>query len=279
VKTWFITGTSKGFGRVWAQAALDRGDRVVATARDAATLQPLVAAHGDRVLALALDVTDKPAVDAAVAQAFEHFGRIDVLVNNAGYGHFGTIEELTEDEARAQIETNVFGALWVTQAALPRLREQGSGHILQVSSVGGVNAFPTIGIYNASKWALEAFSQALAGEVAPFGIRVTIVEPAGFATDWGGPSSVHSEPIAAYDAVRRQMQERRAQLGAHPGDPEATGPVILELVDSPEPPLRLFLGHNALALARAEYERRLQTWDQWDGLAQRAQGNLQTVPS
>ncbi len=141
------------------------------------------------------------------------------LVNNAGYGHFGTIEELTEDEARAQIETNVFGALWVTQAALPRLREQGSGHILQVSSVGGVNAFPTIGIYNASKWALEAFSQALAGEVAPFGIRVTIVEPAGFATDWGGPSSVHSEPIAAYDAVRRQMQERRAQLGAQPRRP------------------------------------------------------------
>ena len=120
MKTWFITGTSKGFGRIWAEAALDRGDRVVATARDAATLQALVDAHGDRVLALALDVTDKAAVDAAVDQAFEHFGRIDVLVNNAGYGHFGMIEELTEDEARAQIETNVFGALWVTQAALPR---------------------------------------------------------------------------------------------------------------------------------------------------------------
>jgi NAD(P)-dependent dehydrogenase (short-subunit alcohol dehydrogenase family) len=275
VKTWFITGTSKGFGRIWAQAALERGDRVVATARDARTLQPLVAAHGDSVLALSLDVTDRAAAESAVAAAVARFGSIDIVVNNAGYGHFGTVEELTEQEIRAQMETNFFGALWVTQAVLPQLREQGSGHILQVSSVGGVNAFPLLGAYHASKWALEAFSQSLAGEVAGLGIHVTIVEPAGFATDWSGPSAVTSQPIAAYDGAREAVAALRAQLGRNPGDPAATGPVILELVDLPEPPLRLMLGTNALAITRAEYERRLETWDRFDHLAQQAQGNLE----
>jgi NAD(P)-dependent dehydrogenase (short-subunit alcohol dehydrogenase family) len=135
-KVWFITGTSKGFGHVWAAAALDRGDRVAATARDTESLASLVERHGDAILPIALDVTDKTAVDAAVAQAHDHFGRLDVVVNNAGYGLFGTIEEITEQQARAQIETNLFGALWVTKAALPYLREQGSGHIIQVSSIG-----------------------------------------------------------------------------------------------------------------------------------------------
>src|ERR687885_2916842 len=150
-KTWFITGTSRGFGREWAQAALQRGDRVAGTARDPGTLDDLAAEHGDALLALALDVTDREACFAAVRQAHEHFGRLDVVVNNAGYGHFGMIEELTEDEARAQLETNLFGALWVTQAALPFLREQRSGHILQVSSIGGISGFPLVGIYHASK--------------------------------------------------------------------------------------------------------------------------------
>src|SRR5689334_9611001 len=157
-KVWFITGTSKGFGRIWAEAALARGDRVAATARDAATLEPLVATYGERVLAQALDVTDKAAVEAAVAAAHERFGRLDVVVNNAGYGYFGTIEEVDEAGSRAQIETNLFGALWVTKAALPILREQGSGHFIQVSSIGGVTAFAGIGLYHASKWGLEGFS-------------------------------------------------------------------------------------------------------------------------
>src|SRR3954447_4191994 len=151
-KVWFITGTSKGFGRIWAEAALERGDRVVATARNADTLTPLVDGYGDNVLALALDVQDKAAIDAAVERAHERFGRLDVVVNNAGYGLFGTIEEVTEQQARDQIETNLFGALWVTKAVLPILRAQGAGHIIQVSTIGGVNAFPGLGMYHASKW-------------------------------------------------------------------------------------------------------------------------------
>jgi NAD(P)-dependent dehydrogenase (short-subunit alcohol dehydrogenase family) len=191
-KVWFITGTSKGFGRIWAEAALARGDRVAATARDVKTLGPLVQRYGDRVAAISLDVTEKPAVHAAVSEAHERFGRLDVVINNAGYGLFGAIEEVSEAQARAQIETNLFGALWVTQAVLPILRAQRSGHIIQVSSIGGVNAFPMVGLYHASKWGLEAFSQSLAAEVAGFGIKVTVVEPSGFATDWGGPSAKHA---------------------------------------------------------------------------------------
>ena len=157
MKVWFITGTSKGFGHIWARAALARGDKVAATARNTDSLADLVDGYGENVLPLALDVTDKAAVDAAVKQAHEHFGRLDVVVNNAGYGLFGTVEEVSEEQARAQIETNLFGALWVTKAALPILREQGSGHIIQVSSIGGVNAFPILGMYHASKWGLEGF--------------------------------------------------------------------------------------------------------------------------
>ncbi|MCK5754073.1 MAG: SDR family NAD(P)-dependent oxidoreductase, partial [Mycobacterium sp.] len=152
-KVWFITGTSRGFGREWAIAALERGDKVAATARDVATLDDLAAEHGDALLPIQLDITDRDADFAAIKAAHDHFGRLDIVVNNAGYGQFGFVEELSEDEARAQIETNVFGALWITQAALPYLRAQRSGHILQVSSIGGITAFPNVGIYHASKWA------------------------------------------------------------------------------------------------------------------------------
>ena len=165
-KIWFITGASRGFGREWAIAALERGDSVAATARDTATLDDLAAKYGDALLPLRLDVTDRDAAFAAVEKAHERFGRLDVVVNNAGYGHFGMVEELSEADVRNQLETNLFGALWVTQAALPFLREQGSGHILQVSSIGGISAFPMVGAYHASKWALEGLSQALAQEVA-----------------------------------------------------------------------------------------------------------------
>src|SRR3954452_6840831 len=209
-KVWFITGTSKGFGRVWAEAALERGDRVVATARNADTLTPLVETYGDNVLALSLDVQDKAAVDAAVKRGHERFGRLDVVVNNAGYGLFGTIEEVSERQARDQIETNLFGALWVTKAALPILREQRSGHIVQVSSIGGVNAFPTVGLYHASKWGLEGFSQSLAQEIAEFGIKVTLVEPVGYATDWAGPSGVRAERLPAYAEVWKRREAMRA---------------------------------------------------------------------
>jgi NAD(P)-dependent dehydrogenase (short-subunit alcohol dehydrogenase family) len=269
-KVWFITGTSKGFGRVWAQAALERGDQVAATARDTSTLSDLVEQYGDNVRAIELDVNDKARVDEAVAEALDAFGRIDVAVNNAGYGLFGMVEEISEDLARAQIETNLFGALWVTQAVLPGMREQGSGHILQVSSIGGVNAFPTVGLYHASKWGLEGFSQSLAAEVADFGVKVTIIEPSGFSTDWSGPSAVQAEPIAAYDSVREFRARFRSRFT--PGDPDATGPVVLELVDMDEPPLRLFLGTTGLPMLKEEYAQRLETWERYEHLAQQAQG-------
>jgi NAD(P)-dependent dehydrogenase (short-subunit alcohol dehydrogenase family) len=271
-KVWFITGTSKGFGRIWAEAALTRGDRVAATARNIATLQPLVEKFGEQVLAIPLDVDDKSAVDAAVAKTIERFGGIDVAVNNAGYGLFGTIEEVSEPEARAQMETNFFGALWVSQAVLPQMRAQGSGHILQVSSIGGVNAFPTIGLYHASKWALEGFSQALAAEVAPFGIKVTIIEPAGYATDWSGPSAKRATPIAAYEEARAARAAFRS--AATPGDPEASGPAILKVVDAESPPLRIFFGSAGLPMTRAEYARRIETWEEWNEVSIEAQGDL-----
>src|SRR5450631_4375324 len=217
-KTWFITGTSRGFGREWAAAALDRGDRVAGTARDPSTLDDLKEQYGDALLTLELDVTDRSAVFAAVKQAHEHFGRLDVVVNNAGYGQFGMVEELSEDDARDQIETNLFGALWVTQAALPYLREQGVGHFLQVSSIGGISAFPTVGIYHASKWALEGLSQSLAQEVAGFGIKVTLIEPGGYSTDWGGSSAKHAEAHDAYAAMHEASNQRRRSGTSSAGD-------------------------------------------------------------
>jgi NAD(P)-dependent dehydrogenase (short-subunit alcohol dehydrogenase family) len=271
-KIWFITGTSRGFGRVWAQAALARGDRVAATARDVKTLGPLVERYGDLIAPLALDVTDKAAASAAIAFAQKRFGRLDVVVNNAGYGLFGTIEEVSESEARAQLETNLFGALWVTQAALPFMRAQGSGHIIQVSSIGGVNAFPTVGLYHASKWGLEGFSQSLAAEVAGFGIKVTIVEPGGFATDWGGASAKRAAQMKIYDGAREKIAAVRSN--SIPGDPNATGPAILKLVDATDPPLRIFLGTSGLPMTRAEYARRIETWEKWNDVSIEAQGNL-----
>jgi NAD(P)-dependent dehydrogenase (short-subunit alcohol dehydrogenase family) len=269
-KVWFITGSSKGFGHIWAEAALARGDRVAATARNTDTVKDLVDAYGDNVLPIALDVTDKGAVDAAVNRAHDHFGRLDVVVNNAGFGLFGTVEEVSEAQARAQIETNLFGALWVTKAALPLMRAQGSGHIIQVSSIGGVNAFPLLGLYHASKWGLEGFTQSLAGEVGRFGIKVTLVEPTGYTTDWAGASSVQANQIPAYDWVRTAREEGWANVRR--GDPEATGPAILEIVDAAEPPLRVFFGDGPLEMIKTEYASRIAGWEQWNDLSHRAFG-------
>jgi NAD(P)-dependent dehydrogenase (short-subunit alcohol dehydrogenase family) len=271
-KTWFLTGASRGFGREWAIAALERGDTVAATARDTSTLDDLVERFGDKILPLQLDVTDREADIAAVAQAHERFGRLDVVVNNAGYGQFGMIEEISEEEARAQFETNVFGALWITQAALPYLREQGSGHILQVSSIGGISAFPNIGIYNGSKWALEGISQALAQEVADFGIKVTIIEPGGYATDWGGASAKLAAPNPAYDAYREKAAEQRKARVAEPGDPTASASAVLTIVDAENPPLRVFFGTAPLGIATRDYESRLATWREWEHVSAAAQG-------
>lgn len=271
-KVWFITGTSRGFGREWTIAALERGDKVAATARNLSSLDDLVERYGDALLSLALDVTDREADFGAVKQAHDHFGRLDIVVNNAGYGHFGFIEEVTEQEARDQIETNVFGALWVTQAALPYLRAQRSGHIIQVSSIGGITAFQNVGIYHASKWALEGFSQSLAQEVAPFGVHVTLIEPGGFSTDWAGSSSRRSKPLPDYQEVHEEADRIRSQRVARPGDPQASARALLKVVDAENPPLRVFFGELPLQLAKADYENRLKTWEEWQPVAVEAQG-------
>jgi NAD(P)-dependent dehydrogenase (short-subunit alcohol dehydrogenase family) len=271
-RTWFITGTSRGFGREWAQAALQRGDSVVGTARDASAVADLERQYPETFVSLALDVTDREQVFRTVTAANEHFGGLDIVVNNAGYGQFGMIEEISELEARQQIETNLFGALWVTQAALPFLRAKGAGHFLQVSSIGGITAFPGIGMYHASKWALEGFSQSLAQEVKGFGINVTLIEPGGFSTDWGGSSARHADRIEAYAPVYAEREERRA--ANVPGDPTASGQAILRVVDAPQPPLRCFFGAHVLGLAEADYHSRLDNWHLWQPIAELAQGEL-----
>jgi NAD(P)-dependent dehydrogenase (short-subunit alcohol dehydrogenase family) len=268
-KTWFITGTSRGFGYEWTKAALDRGDKVAATARNLDSLKDLTREYKDRILPIKLDVTNRGDDMAAVKTAFDHFGEIDVIINNAGYGLFGAVEEVSESEARAQIETNVFGPLWISQAALPYLRAQGHGHILQVSSIGGVAAFAGIGMYHASKWALEGFSEALSQEVAPFGIHVTIIEPGGFETDWSGSSSKHASPIEAYDNMRASRMSRSTKRG----DPRASAEAILKVVDSDNPPLRLLLGEFATQIAPQVYAARLKTWTDWDAVSKAADGD------
>ena len=271
-KTWFITGASEGFGREWAEAALERGDNVAATARDPQTLEALVDEYGDVVLPIWLDITNRAACFDAIQTAAEYFDGLDVVVNNAGYGHFGMIEELTEGEVRAQLETNLFGALWVTQAALPIMRAQGSGHIIQVSSIGGISAFPTVGAYHASKWALEGFSQSLAREVAGFGIHVTLVEPGGYSTDWSGPSATHSEQNPDYAEVREAAKSRPS--AADPSDPTATRGAILKVVDAAaEPPLRVFFGKAPLGIATEDYESRLAEWNEWQPVSVEAHGS------
>ncbi|WP_028932588.1 SDR family NAD(P)-dependent oxidoreductase [Pseudonocardia spinosispora] len=267
-KTWLITGASKGFGREWTEAALGRGDRVAALSRTAGAFDDLVAVHGDAILPIQANVTDRVAVTVAVRRAAQHFGRLDVVVNNAGYGLFGMVEEVTEQQARDQVEVNLFGPLWVTQAALPLMRAQGGGHIVQVSSIAGVFSLPGLGVYHASKFGLEGFTASLAAEVKAFGIKVTLVEPAGYATDWAGPSAVHAQRGDAYDEFRAAM----ARPSAKRGDPSATREAILTLVDADEPPLRIFFGQGPLPLMRKEYAARIEEWERWDEVSQAAFG-------
>ncbi|MDO9486341.1 MAG: SDR family NAD(P)-dependent oxidoreductase [Actinomycetota bacterium] len=267
-KVWFITGASRGFGRSWTLAALERGDRVAGTARDLSAVADIAAKYRDAFLPLQLDVTNRERAFAAVQQAHEYFERLDVVVNNAGYGHFGYVEEITEDDVRSQLETNFFGALWITQAAIPIMREQGAGHIVQISSVGGVAAFPGIGMYNASKWALEAMSEALSQEVAGFGIKVTIIEPAGFDTDWSGDSAAHSGALPHYEAFRAARVAARRQTPPA----EATNAALFAVVDDKQPPLRLLLSSPALMLATSAYEKRLAEWQAWADITRSADG-------
>ena len=271
-RTWLITGASRGLGRAFAEVALEAGDSVVATARKAEQLDELVAAHPGKALALALDVTDKAAVDSVVAQAAQFTGRLDVLVNNAGYGLAGGVEEASEQEVRDQFEVNVFGALWCTQAVLPVMRAQGAGHLFQISSIGGVAGFLNTGIYHASKWALEGFSESLAQEVQAFGIGVTIIEPGPFRTDWNGDSMTRATPLPAYDEVLGARREAMsgAQARTQAGDPRRAGEALLKVLDSPTPPRRLLLGKLAAEVGPSTYAQRLAEWAQWDDVARGA---------
>lgn len=253
-KTWFITGTSRGLGRAFARAALDRGDRVIATARSKASLADLTDA-GDRVLTLALDVTDAEQAVDAVRRGAEHFGGLDVVVNNAAGGEEGpAVEELDESALRRTMEVNFFGAVAITRAALPVLREQGHGHVIQMSSMGGLVGLPFAGAYIASKWALEGLTETLAAEVASLGIHITLVEPTAFAT---GADHTPIEPvrtIPAYDAVRSARQNHG---GPSAGDPATAAQALLRIVDADHPPLRAILGTGGIEFIDQVYSERL----------------------
>lgn len=270
-KVWFITGASRGFGSVWTDAALKRGDKVAATARKLASIAHLNEKYGDNVLTLELDVTKPDQVKTAVEQAHKHFGRLDIVLNNAGYSLVGTIEEANADEVRALYETNIFGTLAVIQAALPLLRKQGGGHILGTSSNVGHVTLPVIGYYCSSKWAFEAIHESLALEVKSFGIKVTIIEPGAYATEFGSQESLKfSEGMEIYNDFKADFFEILKNFER--GNPEATPEAIFKVVDTENPPLRLFIGKNNLSHVKETYAERIKTWEEWDDVAKAAQG-------
>jgi NAD(P)-dependent dehydrogenase (short-subunit alcohol dehydrogenase family) len=264
-RTWLITGSSRGLGRALAKAVLQRGDRLVATARRPEQLEDLVQEYGDQVRTVALDVTDAAAAQRVVRLAVEEFGSLDVLVNNAGYANSAPIEETPDEDFRAQLETNLFGVVNVTKAALPVLRAQRSGHILQISSVGGrVGGTPGMGAYQTAKFAVEGFSEVLNNEVGPLGIKVVIVEPGGFRTDWGGSSMRIPSVGTDYEETVGKVNEfRRTADGAQPGDPDRAAQVIAGLADLDEPPLRLLLGSDAVRMAEQASRSRAAEAERW----------------
>jgi NAD(P)-dependent dehydrogenase (short-subunit alcohol dehydrogenase family) len=268
-KVWFITGASRGFGRTWAEAALKRGDKVTATARKLEDIADLKSRFGEAVLPLALDVTDSEQVPQVVQQAFKHFGRLDVLVNNAGTSLFAATEEASDEQIRDLFDANYIGMVRVLRAALPLLRKQGSAHIFGVSSGLGITALPLIGFYCATKWAVEALHESLAQEVRPFGIKVTLVEPGAYATDFGKSAQI-AAALEPYSEFRKQFLMRLANLER--GTPEATVEAVLKLVDTNDPPLRLALGNSILPRAREAYAARLATWEAWEGVSNTAMG-------
>ena len=268
-KTILITGASRGFGRIWAEAFLKRGDNVAITARNPEALKPMIEKYGESVLALPLDVNKSGEAFEVVQKVQKHFGRIDILINNAGYGLFGAVEESTEQQVRGLMETNFFGLLWVTQAVLPVMRNQNGGHIIQVSSFLGLVTLPMMGIYNASKFAVEGMSETLAKEVKGFGIKISLIEPNGFATEWAS-TGTRTKSIQAYDPVKLALAENSTPEKF--GNPNATVDAIMKLVDSPEPPLRLLLGKVAYPYVKQVYEERLASWEEWKEVSHKAHG-------
>ncbi|PQA59001.1 SDR family NAD(P)-dependent oxidoreductase [Siphonobacter curvatus] len=272
-KVIFITGASKGFGKLWAEAFLKRGDKVAATARNTEALNDLVSTYGENILPLTLDVNNREEVHTIVQKIEQHFGRIDVLINNAGYGLFGTTEETTEAQARLQMETNFFGSLWVAQAVLPVFRKQKSGHLIQVSSFLGLTTLPMLGLYNASKFAVEGLIETIGSEVAHLGIKTTLIEPNGYATDWAGASAIQtSSDIADYAPVREAFSNSSESADTW-GKPEATVQPILSIVDNPNPPQRLLLGKMAYYGMHQVYTQRLKDIEAWKEVSIAAHGH------
>lgn len=269
---WFITGAGRGLGRAFTRAALDEGDRVVATLRRPELLDDLRAQHPDTLRVLQLDVRDRQAVRTTVELAWSLFGKLDVVVNNAGYGLVGAIEEVTEAEARDQMETNFFGALWVTQAVVSRLREQRSGHIVQVSTVGAVGTMPMFGLYNASKWALEGFSEALASELAELGVRVTLAELGSFATEWAWDSMRFSDNAPAYNPLRERTfgtatlpWDPSGKKDDTSADPASAARALIAHVKQPTGPLRLLIGEDAPGQVAAAHAARRDDYNKNTG--------------
>lgn len=270
-KVWFITGSSRGFGKIWTEAALKRGDKVAATARNINTIAALKETYGDQVMVLEVDVTNASQVQNAISQANEHFGRLDIVFNNAGYSLVGTIEESSTDEVKAMYETNVIGPIHVIQAALPILRAQGYGHILGTSSAVGIYSNPLIGYYCSSKFAFEAIYDSLSKEVAGFGIKVTLIEPGAYSTEFGSAESlkIASKRLADYDDLKSSLMENLQKLER--GNPIATPDAIFAVVDTENPPLRLLLGKNDLPHIQQIYSERIREWETWKPISEAAQ--------
>lgn len=270
-KVWFITGASRGFGRVWAEAALQRGDKVAVTARKLESIADLKEKYGKNALTLELDVTNAEQAKKAVNEAYAYFGRLDIVLNNAGYSLVGTIEESTADDIRALYETNIIGPVSVIQAALPLLRKQGGGHILGTSSNLGHVVLPVIGYYSSSKWAFEAIHESLAAEVKAFGIKVTIIEPGAYATEFGSQQSLKfAQGLDIYTDFKNQFFDTLRTMER--GDPAATPEALFKVVDAENPPLRFFLGSHNLSGVRQAYNERLSIWEEWEEVSKAAQG-------
>lgn len=268
-QVWFITGSSRGLGRSITEAALKKGERVIATARNPEKLADLVKQYGDQIYPLALDVTDEQAVFSTVEKAHQVFGRLDVVVNNAGYGNIASIEDGTLDDFRAQMDTVFYGVVYVTKAVIPIMRKQQSGHIIQISSLGGRIGSVGLAAYQSAKWAVGGFSEVLAQEVSPFGIKVSIIEPGGMRTDWAGSSMTIFPVSEPYEqTVGTFVKAIREHSGQQPGDPAKIAKVITDLTDMEEPPLRLLMGSDAVAYAEAAQQARAASDAKWRHLSE-----------
>lgn len=265
-KVWFITGCSTGFGRHIAKQAIEAGYKVVVTARKVEQIQDLVSGNEVNTLALPLDVTNNEQITNAITQTIEKFGRIDVLVNNAGIGYFSSVEESVEEETRRMFEINFWGLMHMTDAVLPHMRAQKSGHIINFSSIGGLTSFPTLGYYHATKYAVEGISESLAKELTPFNIAVTLIEPSGFRTDWGGRSSIKTDtqiPEFKESVVGQMLKGVQLNSGHESGDPVKAAAAVIKVVESAKPPLRLLLGKAAYQAATHKFTNMLSDMEEW----------------